>query len=149
MSAIDLSPIIQAVATLLLAAITTAVGYATPAVLKRLGVANSADLAAKINTAADAAAGEAYRQAVLHSHDLTIPAGHNAAVAVAANYLLSRLPDTLKEAGVTPEAVDGLVAARIGKLLAADPTISTARPAAHALLPAPAVEAPTTQGQPT
>lgn len=140
---IDLSPLVSALAPLALAAVTAGISIIVPALLKRLHLANNADLSAKLVTAADAAAGEAYRQAVLHGHDLTIAAGQNAGVAIAASYVLAQVPDTLKQLGVTPDTVTAMVGARLGTLLAADPTVSTqaAAPtpqAAPATEPAPA-----------
>jgi len=125
-------------ALLLLTAATSALGVATRALLARFHVANAADLMAQVDIIANAAAGEAYRQAVLHGQDLTVSAGQNAAIAVGANYLLSRAPDALKQLGMTPDAIAGMVAARVGRLLAVDPTVSTSAPV---LVLAPAIPA--------
>jgi hypothetical protein len=121
---IDLSTVVSVLAPILLAVTTAAIPIVVQALLKRFGVANSADLAAKLDTAATAAAGEAYRQAVLHGHDLTIPAGQNAAIALGANYLLGKMPDALKAMGITPESAASMVAARLGTLMSADNSIS-------------------------
>jgi len=140
---VDLSPIVAPVALLMLTAATSALGVATRALLVRFHVANAADLAAKVDTIANAAAGEAYRQAVLHGHDLTLSGGQDAAIAIGANYLLSRAPDALKQLGMTPDAVAGMVAARVGRLLAADPTVSTSAPVRVVALPVPVEPAAT------
>jgi hypothetical protein len=125
MNIIDLSSIATSVALpLALAAVTAGIPIVVPVLLKRAKLANVTGLNAKLVEVLDAGAGEAYRQAVLHGHNLTVPAGQNAAVAIAANYVLARLPDTLKQLGVTPDGVSAMVAARLGKLLAVDPTIS-------------------------
>ena len=126
---IDLSPIVAPVALIAVSAIATALSAIAHAVLKHLPIANAAALSSQIDQALQAGAGEAYRQAVLHEHDLTVPAGQNAAIAIAANYVLSRIPEALDKAGVTPDEVDQLVAARIGRLLAVDPTVTITPPA--------------------
>jgi hypothetical protein len=134
---VDLSPIVAPLALLLLTAATSALGVATRALLARFHVADAADLAAQVDIIANAAAGEAYRQAVLRGQDLTLPAGQNAAIAIGASYLLSRAPDVLKQLGMTPDAVAGMVAARVGRLLAADPTVSTGVPVLVVARPVP------------
>jgi hypothetical protein len=81
---IDLSPIVVPLA--LLTAAASALGVATRALLVRFHVASAGDLAAQVDIVANAAAGEAYRQAVLQRHDLTVSAGQSAAIAIGASY---------------------------------------------------------------
>lgn len=69
------------------------------------------------------AAGEAYKQMVQSGERRLHPISLAAAVADGRDYLLARIPDLLKAAGVTPEAAAQLVSAELGKLLAIDPTI--------------------------
>ena len=45
------------------------------------------------------------------------------AVAEGREYLLARIPDTLRAAGLTPDAAAQMVSAKLGKLLAIDPTV--------------------------
>jgi len=69
------------------------------------------------------AAGEAYRQMVQSGAPVTDRASLAAAVAEGRDYLLARIPDTLKAAGITPEGAAQMVSAELGKLLAIDSTV--------------------------
>lgn len=127
---IDLSPVVQPLLALTMTVVTGAIPILVTALLRRLHVANSTDLAAKINTAAEAAVGEAYRVAVLHGHDLRVRAGQDSVTAIAVNYMLKHVPETLHAFGLDdPDRLNALVSARLGKLLAVDPTVSTGAPA--------------------
>jgi len=81
----------------------------------------------KINTtvieAVGRAAGESYKQMVQSGASASNPASLAAAVAEGRDYLLKRVPDTLKAAGVTPEGAAQMVSGELGKLLAIDPTV--------------------------
>lgn len=125
---IDLTSVANILLSLASAAILAAVPIVVPAALKRLGVANNADLSAKLTTAADAAAGEAYRFALAHEGGLANVGIHDAALAVGTQYVVSRFPDAMKALGVTPENVEAMVTARLGALLAGDPTVSAGKP---------------------
>ncbi len=70
------------------------------------------------------AAGEAYKQIVQSGGTAGNPICLAAAIAEGREYLMARIPDALKAAGVTPEGAAQLVSAELGKLLALDPTIS-------------------------
>ncbi len=72
------------------------------------------------------AAGEAYKQIVQVGGSATNSVSLAAAIAEGRDYLLARIPDALKAAGVTPEAAAQMVSAELGKLLALDPTVSVA-----------------------
>lgn len=75
------------------------------------------------------AAGEAYKQILQSGGEASNPVGLAAAIAEGREYLLARIPDALRAAGVTPEGAAQMVSAELGKLLALDPTISVAAPA--------------------
>jgi hypothetical protein len=81
----------------------------------------------KINTmvieAVGRAAGEAYKQMVQSGASASNPASLAAAVAEGRDYLLTRIPDTLKAAGLTPEGAAQMVSGELGKLLAIDPSV--------------------------
>jgi hypothetical protein len=72
------------------------------------------------------AAGEAYRQMIQPGGSASRTVSLAAAIAEGRDYLLARIPDTLKAAGITPEAAAQMVSAELGKLLALDPTVSIA-----------------------
>ena len=110
------------------AAVTAAIPIVVPALLRRLHIANDADLAGKVDTAAQAAAGVAYKYALAHEGGLANIPVHDAAIAAGAKYVNAALPDTLAKLGITPESVDALVTARLGELLAKDPTVTAGAP---------------------
>ncbi len=78
---------------------------------------------AQLQTALENGAKEAYRQ-------LTVYAGPQSnetqvwAAGMGANYVMSRIPDTLNQKGLTAEDVRAMVAARLGGLLVADPNVT-------------------------
>jgi hypothetical protein len=74
------------------------------------------------------AAGEAYKQMIQSGTVATSPASLAAAVAEGRAYLLARIPDTLKAAGLTPDAAAQMVSGELGKLLAIDPTVGIGVP---------------------
>ena len=53
---------------------------------------------------------------------------HNQAVAAGVSYVVTNLPDTLKSLGITPDNIEEMVKARLGVLLAKDPTVSAGAP---------------------
>ncbi|HVB67999.1 MAG TPA: hypothetical protein VNE67_09110 [Acetobacteraceae bacterium] len=106
----------------------------------------------KINTtvieAVGRAAGEGYKQLVAANGGAG-PVSLAAAVAQGRDYLLKRIPATLKAAGVTPEGAAQMVSGELGKLLALDPTVGVGPKPPPALIPgvgtvpgAPAAPAP-------
>lgn len=123
---VDLHTAFNLLLALASAGITAAVPILVPALLKRLGMANDKDLSDKLMAAADAAAGAAYKFALAHEGGLSNVAVHDAALATAVNYVVTKMPDTLKTLGLTPDHVHDMVSARLGVLLASDPTVSAA-----------------------
>jgi len=75
-----------------------------------------------------AAAGGAYKFAASHEGGLSNVAVHNGALATATSYVVSNLPDTLQKLGITPDKVTAMVSARLGALLATDPTVTAGKP---------------------
>lgn len=72
----------------------------------------------KVIEAVGRAAGEAYKQMVQSGGAATSPASLAAAIAKGRAYLLARIPDTLKAAGLTPDAAAQMISGELGKLLA-------------------------------
>jgi hypothetical protein len=139
---IDLTPVVNVLLPLALAAVSTAVPILVGAALKRLHVANAADIAATVATAADAAAGAAYRYALAHEGGLASVPVHDASIAEGVAYMDQHVPDAVKALGLTQDHVKSLVAARLGSLLAGDPTVSAGAPKPQPL-PEKSVPAPT------
>ena len=141
---IDLSSVANILLSLASAAVVAAIPLVVPAVLKRLGVANNADLTSNLELALNAAAGGAYKYAASHEGGLSNVAVHNGALATATTYVVSNLPDTLKKLGITPDKVQEMVSNRLGALLASDPTVTAGKPPAAVAVPA----TPVTTAQP-
>ena len=74
------------------------------------------------------AAGESYKQMIQPGGDGANKISLAAAISTGRDYLLARVPDALKSAGITPEAAAQLVSAELGKLLAIDPTVGIGAP---------------------
>jgi len=140
---VDLTPLVNGLVSLAASVIIAAVGVLVPALLRRLHLANVADLTTKIMAGADAAAGAAYAFALTHEGGLQHVAVQNAAIAHGAAYLSDHFADALKQLGVTPDTVSAMVYARLGALLANDPAVSAGQPAVTAaLVPVPPAAAP-------
>jgi hypothetical protein len=121
---IDLTPLVQALAALALAAICAATPYLAPLLGRYLHIRLTATQAASIQRAADVGAQAAYGYIAANaaSHrDLSI---RNTAIAKGVEHVVASVPEALAALGVTPEHVRNMVEARFGGLLAADPTVS-------------------------
>jgi hypothetical protein len=121
---IDLTPLVQALAALALAAMSGAIPYLAPLVSRYLRIRLTATQAAAIQTAADAGAQAAYGYIATHAasyHDVAI---RDAAIATGVQHVVASTPEALIAIGVTPEHVRNMVEARFGGLLAADPNVS-------------------------
>ncbi len=119
----DLTPLVQALAALALAAVTAATPFIAPLLNRYLHVRLTATQAAAIQSAAQAGAQTAYGFIAANAgnyRDVTI---RNAALAKGAQHVIASVPDALATLGITPEHVKAMVEARFGGLLAADPTI--------------------------
>ena len=127
---IDLTPLVQALAALALAAISAATPYLVPLLRHYLRIHLTATQAAAIQSAANAGAKAAYGYIAANAasyQDVTL---RDAAIARGVQHVLSSTPEALVALGVTPEHVRSMVEARFGGLLAADPTVSIGAPPA-------------------
>jgi hypothetical protein len=140
---VNFSTVLSVLQPLAYAAVIAAIGVLVPTGLKRLGIANNADLTNKLTTVLDAGAGEAYRVALSHEGGLANVAVYNGAIAAGINYVLTAVPTLLTTLGVTPATVEAAVKARLGALLANDPTVSAGTPpVTPAMSPLPAAGLP-------
>jgi hypothetical protein len=110
---LDLSPIISAVMQLAATVILAAGGYAIPRVLRWLGLKESEQARAALDSALHKAVtyGLQQSQALIKSKGWDHPQVRNAALADAATYLTTRFADTLKAVGTDvakPEAVEAV-----------------------------------------
>ena len=127
---IDLTPLVQALAALALAAMIAAVPYLAPLLRRYLHIRLTATQAASVQAAATAGAQAAYGYIVANSanyRDVTI---RNAALAKGVQHVIASTPEALTALGVTPQHVRAMVEARFGGLLAADPNVSIGNPPA-------------------
>jgi hypothetical protein len=124
---IDLSPLVQALAALALAAISAAAPYLAPLLRRYLKIRLTASQAAAIQTAADAGAQAAYGYIAANAGNYRDVTLRSAAIAKGVQHVVTSTPDALAALGITPEHVRGMVEARFGGLLAADPTVSISR----------------------
>lgn len=126
---IDLTPLVQALAALALAAVTGATPYLAPLLVRYLHLRLTTTQAAAIQAAADAGAQAAYGYIAANAasyRDVTI---RQAAIAKGVQHVVASTPQALTALGVSPEHVRAMVEARFGGLLAADPTVSIGKPA--------------------
>jgi hypothetical protein len=125
---IDLTPLVQVLAALALAAASAATPYLAPLLRRFLHIRLSATQAAAIQSAADAGAQTAYGYIAVNAssyRDVTI---RDAAIAKGVQHVVASTPEALAALGITPEHVKNMVEARFGGLLAADPTVSIGKP---------------------
>jgi hypothetical protein len=123
---IDLTPLVQALAALALAATSAATPYLAPLLRDYLHIRLTTTQAAAIQTAADAGAQAAYGYIAKNAGSYRDVAIRDAAIARGVQHVVSSTPEALTALGVTPEHVHSMVEARFGGLLAADPTVSIA-----------------------
>ncbi len=124
----DLTPLVQALAALALAAISAATPYLGALLRRYLRLQLTATQAAAIRTAADAGAQAAYGYLATNAasyRDVTV---RNAALAKGVQHVVASAPEALAALGISPEQVRSTVEARFGGLLAADPTVSISQP---------------------
>jgi ABC-type sugar transport system substrate-binding protein len=124
---IDLTPLVQALAALALAATTAATPYLVPLIQRYLHVRLTASQAAAIRSAADAGAQAAYGYIATNASSYRDLAIRDTAIAKGVQHVVASTPEALTALGVTPEHVRSMVEARFGGLLAADPTVSIGR----------------------
>jgi hypothetical protein len=128
---IDLTPLVQALAALALAALSGATPYLAPMLRRYLHLQITATQAAAIQSAADAGAQAAYGYIATSAssyRDVTI---RNAALATGVQHVIASVPEAMNALGVTPDHVRQMVEARFGGLLATDPTVTIAPPITH------------------
>ena len=127
---IDLTPLVQALAALALAAMIAAVPYLAPLLRRYLHIRLTATQAASVQAAAAAGAQAAYGYIVVNSASYRDVSIRNAALAKGVQHVIASTPEALTALGVTPQQVRNMVEARFGGLLAADPNVSIGNPPA-------------------
>jgi hypothetical protein len=121
---IDLTPLVQALAALALAAVTGVTPYLVPLTWRYLHIRLTATQASAIRSAADAGAKAAYGYIATNAGSYRDTAVRDTAIARGVRHVVASTPEALTALGITPEHVRNMVEARFGGLLAADPTVS-------------------------
>lgn len=133
---------LDAVMPLALAALTALATILANAIMAKLKIDRESALGQKIQAAAARGAGLGYSvmaEEASHLADMPIK---NLAVSKGVAYVQTMLPDTIKALDLTPDKVQAMVEAELGKLLAVDPNVAIGpTPTAAAPAPAPAAAA--------
>lgn len=125
---IDFGPLLEILGPLFLAAITSGIGAGAAYLRQHTKNAVLQQMITNVQKAADAAAGLAYKYAASHTGGLTNVAVHDGALAVGSSYVLSTVVDSVNKLGLTPDQISKMVEARLGALLASDPSVSVGNP---------------------
>jgi hypothetical protein len=125
---IDLTPLLQALAALALAALVSATPYLTLLLRRYLHIQLTATQAATVRSAADAGAKAAYGYIATNAGSYRNPTIRSAALAWGVQHVITSAPQALAALGITEQHVRRMVEARFGGLLAADPTVSITEP---------------------
>lgn len=113
-------PIIEALAAIAMTLVTAVIPIAVRLIMRRLKLDEDQALRDNLETALQAAAGLAYVSAARGQPvDTAIRGG--------AEYVAARMPATLAKVGADAGALGPMIEARLGKLLAADPTVQGPR----------------------
>lgn len=130
-TAVAAAPFVAAAQPYLTAAATAIVGasvtFAARAFSKWTGAQIDAGYVAAIKSAAETEAGKAVAAAADNLATAKIDVG-SPSVCNAANAIAGRLPDVLKASGITPDALDHLIAGEIGKLQARMTAVAPGKP---------------------
>lgn len=140
MTSVDLTPVVQALAGLVLAAMLAAARYVVPALIAHLKLQVTDSQRAAVLAACESGADLAYKFIVDNGASFAHVPIRNAAIAQGMSYVVSRMPDTLKALGLTTAHVTDIVTAKLGARYVDDQGISiapTVAPAASAAAPAP------------
>lgn len=136
MTSVDLTQVVQVLASLVLAAMLAAARYVVPALINHFKLQVTDSQRATVLGACESAADLAYKFIADNSATLAHVPIRNVAIAQGVSYVVSRTPDALKALGLTPEHVSEIVSAKLGARYVDDQGISIAPPAAAASGPA-------------
>ena len=134
---VNLAPLVQPLAVLACAAVSAASAYVAPLAKRYLHITLDEKQSQAVQRVAQAGAGLAYKFLVTNGATFENVPMHNAAIAAGVNHVLASVPDYLKQLGITQDHVAQMVSARLGELLAQDPTVSVAPGAPPKALPPP------------
>lgn len=121
---IDLTPLVQVLAALALAAVTAVTPYLSLLLQRYLHVRLTASQAALVQSVADVGAKAAYGYVLQSGASYRDVSIRDAAITKGVQHVVASAPEALTALGITPEHVRNMVEARFGGLLAVDPTVS-------------------------
>ena len=121
---VDLTPLVQALAALALAAVTAVTPYLSVLLQRYLHVRLTVSQAALVQSAADAGAKAAYGYIAQNGASYRDVNIRDAALARGVQHVVASTSEALTALGITPDHVRNMVEARFGGLLAADPQVS-------------------------
>ncbi len=124
---IDLAPLVQALAPLALAAFTAAVPYGLVLARRAIGLKLTSQQQASVIAAVDSGAQAAYGFLATSGGSVFDAPTRTAAIAMGASHVVADVAPALKALNITPQRVHTMVDARLGGLLAADPTVRVAQ----------------------
>lgn len=114
---LDLKPVLPVLLALASAAFTAAMPFVVPLLRRALHVHINAAQASIVDLAVKRGAGLALRFIEANDNALSAVPLHNAALANGAEYVLKMVPGTLAALGVTPDRVQQMVHAELGRLV--------------------------------
>ena len=125
---VDLTPLVEALAALALAAVTAVTPFLSLLLQRYLHVRLTASQAAIVQTAATAGAQAAYGYIAQRGASFRDVSVHDAAIAKGVQHVVASAPEALAALGITPEHISSMVEARFGGLLATDTSVSIGTP---------------------
>lgn len=126
MTNVDLTPVVQALAGLVLAAMLAAARYVVPVLITHLKLQVTDSQRAAVLAACESGADLAYKFIVDNGATFAHVPIRNVAIAQGMSYVVSRMPDTLKTLGLTTAHVTEIVTAKLGARYVDDQGISIA-----------------------
>ena len=111
---IDLSPILSTVVQILFGLVLTIGTWALGKLATRLGLEADDKVRGYLETALQSGVAFAREKALLAGQDFSRIEVRNQAVATAANYVISRVPDAVTKFGITDESLNKMIQARLG-----------------------------------
>ena len=110
---VDLSPVVEYLLEILMAALAAAIGVLVPFLLKKIGLEISEKHREAIQGNIWAALNHATEKLRVDAASMAVFETRNQVVMEAGNYLIKSFPDAVKHFKMTPERVHEMIAARL------------------------------------
>ncbi|MCW3477380.1 hypothetical protein [Limobrevibacterium gyesilva] len=119
-------PLVDAVLQLVQPVLLAVAAILARALLQRFKIDQHEAAVTLITGAAQRGAGIAYGFIAAAGATIADAQIHNVAVAKGVSYVTAAFPDTLRALGVTPDRIEAMVQAELGRLLGVDPAVTIA-----------------------